>query len=434
MQPITGTYAVIWLVIALEVYSYERKPCTHFIRRQFQFPDCYVPNLAPSQLLSSASFLFSHDSATGYFQKGFPSSVISLYAKNQIGTVYDQLNDGARALDVRPKLLHNGTVVLHHGAITIPVSLERLVMDALTWCTENPDELVLILHSNMAYEFSNVTNDGGESALTKLSQVYEALGVPYVECGNVYGLTVEETMELAALPNGGYLLALDRHDFYSSFCGKMNWVKDQVVTCYPNGTLPCTKKNSPVFEDLREYMLASANDEPSDDSSTLGPPASLDTYPFNEIQALWQVDGHSAAMGISKLSSLIDDNTKSHINAKLVDMIYEGEFQAISLLAVDHVRLNGNALLSVLRTACGQSDLDECGEQISKPRIQRKPMSTLSFFVTVAVYTAFFVWMSVLARHYFQYYQHEKQMVRMTQDIKVVEQQLKAALGGGEFA
>ena len=185
---------------------------------------------------------------------------------------------------------------------------------------------------------------------------------------------------------------------------------------------------------LREYMLASANDEPSDDSSTLGPPASLDTYPFNEIQALWQVDGHSAAMGISKLSSLIDDNTKSHLNAKLVDIVYEGEFQAISLLAVDHVRLNGNALLSLVRTACGQSDLDECGEQISKSRMQGKPMSTLSFFVAVAVYTAFFVWMSVLARHYFQYYQHEKQMKRMEEDIKVVEQQLKAALGSGEFA
>jgi hypothetical protein len=207
-------------------------------------------------------------------------------------------------------------------------------------------------------------------------------------------------MELAVLPNGGYLLALDRHDFYSSFCGRMNWVKDQVMTCNPNGILPCTNKKSPVFEDLREYMLASANDEPSDDYSTFGPPASLDTYPFNEIQALWQVDGHSAAMGMSKLSSLIDDNTKSHINAKLVDMVYEGEFQAISLLAVDHVRLNGNALLSVLRTACGQSDIGECSEQISKPRMQRKPMSTLSFFVTVAVHTAFFVWMSVLARHY----------------------------------
>jgi hypothetical protein len=98
--------------------------------------------------------------------------------KSALSTIYDQLNDGARALDVRPKLLHNGTVVLQHTAVTIPVSLERLVMDALTWCTENPDELVLILHSNMAYEFSNVTNDGGELALTALAQVYNALRVP----------------------------------------------------------------------------------------------------------------------------------------------------------------------------------------------------------------------------------------------------------------
>jgi hypothetical protein len=423
---------LIWVATNL-VLGYERQPCTRNVRSQFQLPNCYVPDLNPSLLLSDASFLMSHDAATGYLKQGILSSAISLYAKNQIGTVYDQLNDGARALDLRPKLLNNGTIIMQHGFVNIPVTLEQLVNDTIRWCNENADELVLLFHNNIAYEFSNVTNDGGQAAVAAFSEVYGKLGVTYVECSEVYGLTVQETMELSQLPSGGYLLALDRHDFYGSMCGKMNWISDQLVTCYPNGTLPCTNNNSPVFDQLKDYMLASANNEPTD-SNALGPPASLDYYPFNVIQALWQIDTQSAATGIAHVSSLIDDNTKSQLNALLVGMVHEGQFDAISLFAVDHVRLNGNALLSVLRNTCGQSELEDCGMVISKPRMQRKRLSTLSFFATIAVYTAFFAWMAILVRHYFRYYRHEEQMKRMERDFHAAETQVKAALGGGEFA
>ena len=133
--------------ISVFVSCYKRKPCVQ--RHQFQFPDCYIPDLDLSQLLSSASFLFSHDSGTGYMKQGVRSTFISSYAKTQIGTAYDQLNDGARALDLRPKLLRNGTVVLQHGIVTIPVTLDDLVSDAVRWCTENSNELVLLMHSNL---------------------------------------------------------------------------------------------------------------------------------------------------------------------------------------------------------------------------------------------------------------------------------------------
>jgi hypothetical protein len=420
-------FAVIWMAVD----AYKRKPCTRSVRTQFQFPDCYAPDLDPSQLLSSASFLMSHDSATGYLRKGFPSSAISLYAKNQIGTAYQQLNDGARALDLRPKLLQNGTVVLQHGVVTIPITLKVLVSDAIRWCNENQDELVLLFHSNLKYEFDNVTNDGGATAVAALSAVYKNLGVAYVECDDINGITVQEAMEMAVLPGGGYLLALDRHDFYASFCGKTNWVSNQLVTCYPNGTLPCTNQNSVVFEDLQTYMRASSNNEATDDSNQLGPPASLDKYPFSEIQGLWQVTTRSAAVGVSHLSSVIDDNTKSRINWKLVNMVHDEEFRSISLLAVDHVQLNGNALFSVLRNVCGQSDLrEECGSAISKPRMKHKHLSTLSTIALVAVYVAFFVWLAVAARHYRRYYQHEQQMKRIEEDLKATENQLRTIFTG----
>merc|ERR1719296_4726 len=42
-------------------------------------------------------------------------------------------------------------------------------------------------------------------------------------------------MEMADLSKSGgkgYLLAVDRHDMYASYCGKANWAEDQIVTCH----------------------------------------------------------------------------------------------------------------------------------------------------------------------------------------------------------
>lgn len=385
-----------------------------------------------SLLLSSASFLMAHDSGTGYLSgKRGISSATNLYAKNQRGTAYDQLQNGARALDVRPKLLQNGTVTLHHGAIAIGTTLETLVQDAVRWCNENPSELVLILHNNMAYD-SNLSPDA-DTAVGALSALYEANGVPYVGCGDVYGLTVAETMEMSMLANGGYLLALDQQDAYTSFCGKSNYISEKIVTCYPNNrTVPCTNAKSPTHSMLKEYVLASANNDATDSAYVLGPPKSLDVWPFNIIQGIWQVDTKSAASGVAHVSSVIDDNTKSRINSQLVNWIYNGEFNGISLLMVDNVALNGNALTSVLRNACGQSELgeEECGTAIGKPKLKRKPLSTLSFGFTLSVYLFFVVWIAVMLRHYRKFYRPEEQSKRLENDLKVVENEFKRVIVG----
>lgn len=229
-------------------------------------------------------------------------------------------------------------------------------------------------------------------------------------------------------------MALDRHDAYASFCAKSNYVTDQIVTCYPNKTLPCTNSKSPALQDIKNYVLASANNDATDSSSTLGPPASLDTYPFNTIQGIWQVDTHSAALGVAHLSSIIDDNTKSKINSHLVNWVYDGEFNSISLLMVDQVALNGNALLSVLRNTCGQSELEEtCGYEIPKPRLKRKPMSTLSFFAAVGFYLALGIGFAIMLRHYRRFYQHEEQVKRMEEDFKTAEEQIRRVVMAGEF-
>jgi hypothetical protein len=379
-KPLFLVGAVVTVMVV--VLGYERKPCTRIVRPQFQLPDCYVPDMNPSMLLSSASFLMSHNAATGYIKRGSLAAggMTASYAKNQVGTAYDQLNDGARALDLRPKYLANGTVIFHHGSANLPVTLEQLVSDAVRWCNENDDELVLLLNSELGYESKDDEYDNYNAAIEAMATVFNNLGVPYLHCNDVYGLTVAETMEIAALPSGGFLVALDGHNRYASFCGKNNWVPGQLVTCYPQADEKCTDgRESKPMAALKEYILASANNEATNDYYTLGPPANLYDYPFNEIQAFWQVDQASATAGLTHLSTILNDNIKSKVNEEMVQMIYNGKFQAISLFAVDNVALHGNALLSVLRTTCGQSQLKVCGRDMSPPKMEYFRMSRIGW-------------------------------------------------------
>jgi len=366
------------LAMLLPVDSYSRKPCNG--ASQFQFPDCYVPPMDTRISIHDASFLMAHDAGTGYIER--KKALHWFYSKTQIGTAYQILNDGARALDIRPKLLSNGTVILQHGAVDVKVALDILVQDAVQWCHDNDDELVLLLTNDMKYE-----NYDGSSGTDAMAQVYASLGVPYYSCDAIHNLTVAEVMAMAHLASGGYLIALDRHDVYGSFCGKSNWLHDELVTCYPSDGSICTNtKGVEPLASLTSYVLASANNPSTDSSYHLGPPTDLETYPFNEIQAMWQVDSHAIVAGLSHVSSLLDDNKHSEVNRDMATLIYDGAFNSISLFAVDHVAIDGNALLSILRTQCGQSILeDACGRALSKPRMMHINMSLLVYWSVVAM-------------------------------------------------
>jgi hypothetical protein len=391
--------------------------------------------LNPNVYISDAPFVMAHNSATGYIHSNgrkfntngkmsttniwnkndIALQLLSLYGKTQVGSAYQQLNDGARALDIRPKIYTNGTVGFHHGSlIDIPLTsltLGRLLQDVKRWCYDNPTELVLLFHSELVHEsgidglsslveysaninenndddYSN--NDEDEyyySGIAKLKSVYEEFGVPYQPCTTIAGLTVGQVMEMANLstkPSSmdptarGYLIALDRHDMYASFCGKSNWVESQLITCHSryydtnnhNTFLHCTdnKASSGISKlaALQSYTMSSANNDASDNYNTLGPPANIYYYPFYQIQGLWQVDAESAQIGLMSASNLLEDNSRYNINAQLVSMVYAGNYNHISLFTLDNVALNGNAMFSVLRNACAQQSL------ISSRRRQRR--------------------------------------------------------------
>jgi len=209
---------------------------------------------------------------------------------------------------------------------------------------------------------------------------------------------------------GGYLLAMDGQDDAGTSCAKQNWIASQIVTCYPNSnattTTSCissTRRRRPrssstttAFDLLQHYINQSANGADTNDNSVLGPPADLQTWPLNEVQALWQVDAHAVALGMAHVSSILQDNRRSNLHAQLVEWIYNDNLLEPArlagtsiLLAVDNVHLHGNALLSVLRTSCGQSDDTEaCGRRVPPPRLNNFPILTLDQVggIIVAVY------------------------------------------------
>ena len=125
---------------------------------------------------------------------------------------------------------------------------------------------------------------------------------------------------------------------------------------------------------LQEYVTQSTNNEASDNYNDLGPPADTSYYPFNQIQGFWQVDATSVQIGIMHASNLIDDNRRSEVNKEMATMAYNGEFNAVSVFALDNVALNGNAMFSILRNKCGQSVIEEdevlpCGNKLVMPNM-----------------------------------------------------------------
>lgn len=365
-------------IIAAVVRAYHRKPCNRSARRQFQFPDCYAPGLSQDILLTQATFVMAHDTATGYIvpNQKTSSGISWFYSKNQVQSVYHQLNNGARALDLRPRLWANQSVSFHHS-VTIHVLLEDLLADAIRWSNENPHELVLLFHSHFSYEDSSVESD----MVSALSKVYKQYGVAYISCDDAYELTVGGAMELGALSGGGAIVAMDRQDGTGYFCGKDNWVESRIVTCYPRPNVTCTRSKLPQSR-LDAYLLESANNEATDDSSTLGPPAS---GVFWQIQAFWQVTASSTALGLAHFSNILLDVTKSGVNQHTAELIHGDKFQNLNLVAVDHLAVHGNAIFSVLRNTCGQTDIDECGSALALPKFSYTHIGVAGWILIVLV-------------------------------------------------
>jgi len=82
----------------------------------------------------------AHDAGTGYL-KG--QSLTNDWFKTQNGNLSQQLDCGARSLDIRPSY-QNGSIHMHHGIVEINTNLSTGLDDVESWCLKNKGELVLL--------------------------------------------------------------------------------------------------------------------------------------------------------------------------------------------------------------------------------------------------------------------------------------------------
>ena len=110
-------------------------------------------------------------------------------------------------------------------------------------------------------------------------------------------------------------------------------------------------------------------------------------------------DPYDRTVDVSRglLLKAIRHNKKSKLNEEIVDMVWEGQFHSISVLAVDNVALNGNAILSVLRTSCDQTSETKCGSAIAKPRLDYFHLSTIAYVGLSILYLVVFLWIGTAA-------------------------------------
>lgn len=306
--------------------------------------------------LNEWPMIMAHDAATTYLHEG---SGIAQWAKTQVdGGTASLLSCGARAFDWRPKLLENGSLVMHHGGVQISYDMRTAVQDIILWLQKNgtsmQDMVVLGITDCV----------GGDNCTQAVARLLKELEVPFItDCSVLNNLTVSQAALYSSLPTGGSLLAynscwIENYDPSIACSGFMQkdesmrgtsvvvveavdkesgrTVKrqEEIYSCYNNSTT----KDFPLTR-MWEYL---------DEVSAAGPPSDGQMYTH---QAIWQETDESVVVGEYFNSSLLLDETRSSLNALITARIKSGALNAsrINMVEINNVCDGGLQLLSVLR-------------------------------------------------------------------------------------
>lgn len=268
-----------------------------------------VAALDENTLLNRASFLMTHNSATGEDPSGFAG------CNNQgDSTMVQQLECGARAFDYRPHLESSGVRAQHTSFCPVSTPMTDSVTSVIDWLDTNPNELVILYVSHFEWDsgFTDIqTKDAAAAVLT-------SLGVNTIrDCSQLAGLTIGDIKSLPALPNnnGGYLLAIFGDVNGGGEC--MDEQYDDSITC-------CD------FTNFDNYMSTRA-DFPN--------PNMVNSSQLYMTQALWQGSGNHVELESST-------NLNNYVSTKVVN----GEYNFVNFLEVNNVCNNGLVLKAALDT------------------------------------------------------------------------------------
>ena len=280
--------------------------------------------------LQQWSAVMSHDAATGEMDQdrdGIIQGVEDAYTITQSSPLVKQLECGARALDYRPFLLNDGTIVAHHGSHVVKKPLADSLAD-ITSFLQPTQELVLLYLSHFSGETSGCKSTKEENCQETKEAVVKLLqsrNIPFVQnCDDLVGLTVQ-----AAYSKGKLFAVLD--------CIEEQY--DPSITCYGLDYTCYGRNQDKAWSKLEAYM---------DKLSAVVNPA---TNPFlRMLQAHWQSSTESVPLGLAHGSSVLKDEQKAGVNIWLAEQIKAKRFvEGLNLIELDNVCDNGPAVFAAMQ-------------------------------------------------------------------------------------
>jgi len=284
--------------------------------------------------LNEWPMIMAHDAATTYLKPG----LVNNWAKTQAdGGARGILDCGARGFDWRPKLLANGTLVMHHAAVTVAHTMAGALDEMVAWTRANnaagaAQDIVVI----------GITDCAGDGCVAAAQKELDARNITYItDCAELKGLTAAAAAKKGALPGGGALLA-------TFDCWVMNY--EPRVACSGFGDKAANAASYSCYADSKTKAF------PLDrmwqylaNVTAAGPPTSGELY---TAQALWQETPDSVVLGELHGSSLLGDEAKSGLNALLAARIRNKTWDVsrVNFVECNNVCDGGAELLAALRT------------------------------------------------------------------------------------
>ena len=305
-------------------------------------------------LIHEWPMLMAHDAATTYLPSGLLHP-INTWAKTQPdGGLPGLLDCGARAFDWRPTLLANGTLAMHHAFKVIDMSLDVALNDMLAWAASHnasAENLAVLGVTDCTCQDKQANPC---TCHEEINTFLKSKNIPYLKAPDLQkGMTVDEVVKLGARSGGGasvvavgdwvanYEPRVTCSGYLSGANRNKNINVDQLLfpslyTCYVNSST----KAFPVNR-MFQYI---------DNVTRRGPPSNRS---LSTVQALWEEDAASVAIGTLHLSSLLEDESRSQLNNILAQRIKSGQWNVsqVGIIEINNICDGGLELLKAFREA-----------------------------------------------------------------------------------
>lgn len=241
------------------------------VKKAIAFTVSTVALVSAEPLLRNSPFLFTHDAATGYIGE---LDVEKPFAETQGVDLLGQLTCGARALDIRVLIDHDGSIKYHHGKGVAWVSdqtLDSTLPSLASWGQDNPSELVLLMLSHCyTRKLIDLKWEDVSCTDSRIVDGFTKSGIRFSQdCSAVNAWTLAEAQTNAKMDNGGKMIVI----LGEGACLQANYdssVKSRdLVAPYVTKTMAAGTASSQMF--AVQAFVQQSFEVPLSDSAALNP-------------------------------------------------------------------------------------------------------------------------------------------------------------------